>query len=512
MKTQLIILFTLMLNFAHAGKVIFNYELDLTQYKDDRLKVKFNIPKIKQDEVVFHLPKVVPGTYSIHNYGSFAHDIVALDKKGDTLKVERLDKNSWKIINAKKLKSISYWVDDTWNTREIKESIFEPAGTNFEEDFFVLNTFGIFGYLKGYEKSPCDIIIKHPKKLYGSTSLLRSTANDSTDYFFSNSYHELADSPMMYCVPDTISVMIGNTQVLVSVYKKEEKNLAKSIMKDIKPLMMAQHAYLGDSLPVKNYAFIITLVGGGFMSSYGALEHSKSSFFYLPSFMKGNSLTENINHIAAHEFLHIITPLNIHSKEIGEFDYINPEMSKHLWMYEGMTEYASHHSQLCGRIVNLKDFLGTIKSKISGAKGYNNKVPFTEISEGMLDKYHGELQNVYLKGALISLCLDLELRHLSNGAYGTQKLMHDLSLKFGPTKSFEDDKLFDIITEMTYPSIRQFFTDHVEGLEPLDYAKYFKYIGVDYTEEKTKYGSKREFKVNNDDKGAVALRDKWMGK
>jgi predicted metalloprotease with PDZ domain len=35
---------------------------------------------------------------------------------------------------------------------------------------------------------------------------------------------------------------------------------------------------------------------------------------------------------------HIITPLSIHSKEIQDFDYNDPKMSQHLWMYEGVTD------------------------------------------------------------------------------------------------------------------------------------------------------------------------------
>jgi predicted metalloprotease with PDZ domain len=39
-----------------------------------------------------------------------------------------------------------------------------------------------------------------------------------------------------------------------------------------------------------------------------------------------------------HEFFHIVTH-SIHSKEIQDFDYNDPKMSEHLWMYEGVTEY-----------------------------------------------------------------------------------------------------------------------------------------------------------------------------
>jgi M61 glycyl aminopeptidase len=39
--------------------------------------------------------------------------------------------------------------------------------------------------------------------------------------------------------------------------------------------------------------------------------------------------------VASHEFFHIITPLSIHAKEIQYYDYLNPVLSKHLWLVAG---------------------------------------------------------------------------------------------------------------------------------------------------------------------------------
>jgi predicted metalloprotease with PDZ domain len=49
--------------------------------------------------------------------------------------------------------------------------------------------------------------------------------------------------------------------------------------------------------------------------------------------------------VVSHEFFHIVTPLSIHSKEIQDFDYNDPKMSEHLWMYEGVTEYFANLSK-----------------------------------------------------------------------------------------------------------------------------------------------------------------------
>ena len=75
-------------------------------------------------------------------------------------------------------------------------------------------------------------------------------------------------------------------------------------------------------------------------------------------------------------------------------------------------------------------------------KEYNDTMPFTFMSTHVLEaKYHKQYNNVYAKGALINMCLDILLRYNSNGEYGTQNLMADLSKLYGKDKSFKDDDL-----------------------------------------------------------------------
>jgi glutathione peroxidase len=100
-----------------------------------------------------------------------------------------------------------------------------------------------------------------------------------------------------------------------------------------------------------------------------------------------------------------------------------------------------------------------LRQKITTMKGMKDALPFTEMSANVLDKYKNQYMNVYNKGALIGMCLDIKLRQLSGGKYGTQNLMQDLSKTYGKEQSFKDDELFDKITSLTFPEIRQFFAE-----------------------------------------------------
>jgi predicted metalloprotease with PDZ domain len=111
---------------------------------------------------------------------------------------------------------------------------------------------------------------------------------------------------------------------------------------------------------------------------------------------------------------------------------------------------------------------------------FNDTLPFTKLSSETLGEYQDQYGNVYLKGALIGFCLDVTLRDLSDGKYGTQDLMSDLSKLYGRNKAFKEDDLFDEIAKLTYPQLRDFFKNYVEGSMPLPYESYFEKIGVDY--------------------------------
>ncbi|MGV2480957.1 UNVERIFIED_CONTAM: peptidase M61, partial [Salmonella enterica subsp. enterica serovar Weltevreden] len=84
---------------------------------------------------------------------------------------------------------------------------------------------------------------------------------------------------------------------------------------------------------------------------------------------------------------------------------------------------------------------------------YNDTVPFTVMSKYVLDKYKKQYNNVYEKGAVIGMCLDIMLRYYSKGTYGTQDLMKDLAKKYGKNKSFKDDELFDDIEKLTFKEV-----------------------------------------------------------
>ena len=192
-----------------------------------------------------------------------------------------------------------------------------------------------------------------------------------------------------------------------------------------------------------------------------------------PELMDKDELGEQLKDVVSHEFFHTITPLSIHSKEIQYFDYTNPKMSEHLWMYEGVTEYFANLFQVNQGLIDAEDFYKRMHEKIENASKMNDTMPFTEMSANVLvDPYKDQYTNVYEKGALIGMCIDIIIREKSNGERGVLDLMKKLSKEYGVSKPFNDNELFGKITELTYPEVGEFLSKYVAGPTPIPYDDY----------------------------------------
>ena len=322
--------------------------MDLNKVTNDQVTVSVEVPVTKAASIVYSLPKIIPGTYSEDDYGKYIEQFKALDAKGNPLNVIKLNDNSWQIDNANKAKTIIYQVNDTYDIEETHD-IFSPAGSNIEVGKnFMINTHAFVGYFDGFANNPYEVTILHPEKLWGATAMEDMDASKTKDVFATSRYATLVENPIMYAKPDYTTFNVKGMEILIAVYSPSGTITAESITPEMKTMMTAQKNFLGDFNATKKYAVLLYLSDNSKPDAegFGALEHPTSTSVVFPESMPKEQLKEQMKDVVSHEFFHIVTPLSIHSKEIQDFDYNNPKMSEHLWMYEGVTEYFANLFQV----------------------------------------------------------------------------------------------------------------------------------------------------------------------
>ncbi len=465
-----------------------NYQffINLGSASGNQIPVQLITPKISSDKILYRFPAMVPGTYSVYDYGRFISDLHAYDNSGKELSSQKKDVNSWEISDAGALYKITYTTKATFFDTAKTNPVFQMAGSNIQTDTnFVINNHLFFGYFENYINNPYALTFTKPSGFYGATSLNVVSRDESSEVFSAPDYHFLVDNPIMFDVPDTASVIFDESKVMISVYSESRNITASDISATIKPMLNAIREFLGGKLPVDKYTFLFYFAGNekpNITGINGALEHSYSSFYFMTDITaeQKTGMLRQVRNFISHEFMHIVTPLTLHSEEIGNFDFNNPVMSEHLWLYEGTTEYNAHYIQLKEGLITLEEYLKDVERKMENSSRYNDTLPFTVMSKGVLAEYKDQYDNVYEKGALIALCLDVLIRDESDGKIGLQDVITSLSEKYGKGKSFRDEDLFGDITSLTTAKVGEFLNSYVGGPEHLPFKETFDRIGLSF--------------------------------
>jgi predicted metalloprotease with PDZ domain len=449
------------------------FYLDFNNRDDDIFTVTLLPEKLSDENNVYQFASTAPGTYERMDIGRFVKSFTAYDENGNEIETNQKSLNQWSINEPEKVSKIVYQVEDTWDTPVDSNFIYPMCGSSVDTNYVLINGQCVFGYFHGMQAEPIEVKIDYPNNWLLGTAL---QLNDD-GYYEAKDYDQIVDSPILLGMLTKASTTISDAKIDVYTFSKTGLLKSQDILSSIEDILEAEDAFT-EGLPVDHYTFLFHFED----LSFGAWEHMYSSIYVF----KEDPLTElmdlDFSGIIAHEFFHIVTPLNIHSELVERFNFEKPVMSQHLWLYEGTTEWAAYILLLRDSLISLNDYLNVLHKKLSHAEGFDKKISLTHLaihSTEMMDQY----QNIYQKGAIIAGLLDIRLLELSGGTRGLREVINELAEKYGPDNSFNEETFFDDFVAMTYPGIRNFIEKYIKGTASLPIKEYYGKLGINYLEE-----------------------------
>ena len=451
------------------------YYIDLNDRTGDSFKVRVFVDGLTAANAIFQFAATAPGTYDRMNFGNYVSDFRAYNEDYEPLEVSKLSRNQWELAEPSSTAIIEYEVRETWDEIGPIDEIYKMAGTSIEEDHSLINTFAVLGYPTGLKEKKFIVSIDSPADWLVGTALPK----DDNGYYVAQDFDHLADSPVLLGELTSATINIEQTDIDIWTYSATDVNTSSDIKFQIEEVMYDAKAFLGE-LPVDNYTFLYHFEGD---EASGALEHSYSSVHVMEEIPIAQQ-SGWIKYVAAHEFFHIITPLNIHSEIIEDFNFVTPTPSRHLWLYEGVTDWAAWLMRYRNGSMGLNFLLSEFRYKINVNENYFDKsYSLVDISLQSYTKDGAEQYgNVYYRGAIVGALLDIRLLELSNGEKGLREVMLELVARYGPQNEFQDDQFFDVFIAMTYPEIGDFIENYIKGTTELPYKEYFNKIGILYNE------------------------------
>lgn len=508
----LIVFITLFISCGNAAKTIQNSEnsiakkeavkfnVNLNDRSDDTFKVTVTTPKLSAENNIFQFASTAPGTYQVMDMGRFVKSFTAMDKKGNLIATTQISTNQFEISAPEKVKTIIYEISETYDTPVREHPVYPMAGTSIEEDHALINGQAVFGYFKGLQDREINIEIEYPDTWNVGTALRQNTDGN----FVAKSYDHVVDSPILFGNLTKVSTLVDGTTIDIYTYSAKGMIQSEEVLTTIEGMLHSASKFL-NGLPVDHYTFLLFMETNP-QQKKGAWEHSYSSLYTLNE-NNWDKISSGFKDMAAHEFFHIVTPLNIHSEIIQKFNFIEPIASQHLWLYEGTTEWASHMMLFRSGEKSFEDYLKSLRRKVYiSTNYYNTDYSLLELSKQCFTaEAQKQYPNIYMKGALVAGLLDIRLLELSNGKRGLIDVVNELAKIYGPDKAFDEATFFTYFSEFTYPEIAEFFKLYVKNTTPLPYNEYFQKIGVTYDAEKYLFTVDE-----NATEEQLKLRARWM--
>jgi predicted metalloprotease with PDZ domain len=428
------------------------------------------------------MPVWTPGSYLVREFERHVEDFNALDGGGQTLKWEKINKNTWRVMtNGAREWHATYRV-------YANELSVRTSELNSNHAFW--NNANLLMYPEGFLKSPATIRVVAPDVWKVATGLPGVAGQRNT--FRAENFDILYDSP--FEASNFKSILFNVKGVPHRIVIDGDGNYDPDRMRrDVQKIVETQVELMGGEVPYRDYTFILHLRS----NTGGGLEHLNSAALGYPRFgfkiVTGDRATSaapnpaeqperdyrSFLSLVSHEFFHLWNVKRIRPDALGPFDYTQENYTKLLWVAEGITDYYADVTLRRAGLITEEDFLKATARAIQQLQNTpGRKVQSAE--ESSYDawiKYYRQDENsinsqvsYYDKGAILGLLLDLEIRKRSNGAKSLDDVMRYLYTEFFKKGRNYTPADFQKAAElMAGSSLENFFASYVRGKEELDY-------------------------------------------
>ncbi|WP_462281817.1 M61 family metallopeptidase [Salinivirga cyanobacteriivorans] len=387
-------------------------QISIHDNNSDSILIRYTFDKLLEDSAKFIIPRVIPGTYRFNDITQSIKGFHCYAQDNHILATENINNYAFLIHNSKKLKKIEYYVQKG-NYKSVYDVLTKYVTTN---TYSIINTFSFLGYIDGYRKNKYILNIQISQKNNNNDYINRSSKLLKGYQYNYNNYAAMVENPHVYCNCDTTFINKNDFKASIQVYS-DNKNITSLLIKRwISPLTKVLSDYTSivknDTIP---YRFIF--IFSDRFERYAALEQKNSSTYCFPSNWDTAFLSKTIQHISAHEYLHKISPLYFCSDTL-ERQLYNNFSSKHLWLYEGLTEYLALKANLDANLISLNrfiEYLSMMYSYVDSNSQENNKNLLNTSQDILNSKDFSSFQDFYNKGGLIAFCMDLEISITTNG-------------------------------------------------------------------------------------------------
>ena len=460
-----------------------NYNLRMSKPQNHYFEVEMEIQGIADKTVEIKMPVWAPGSYLVRDFSKNVNLIKAFNEKGESLIVEKTNKNTWKINkgNAKKVK-VNYEVYSFELT--VRTSFLDLSHG------FVSGT-GMFMYVEKLRNKAGKLtVFPHSNFKTITTALSKNTdgfANDGSQVFSYSDYDQLVDCPIEIGNQEVFEFQSKGVNHTVAMYGEGNYNI-EQLKIDMAKITAASTEVFGQN-PNKEYVFIVHNV----TDSQGGLEHVNSTTLSVNRWGYSPDKYKRFLTLVAHEYFHLWNVKRMRAIELGPFNYDEETYTSLLWVMEGFTSYYEDLIMYRAGFFSKEEYLSTLSSTLNYVEGSEGSrvQPVAHASFDAWIKAYKPNENsanttmsYYSRGGLVAAVMDAKIVAKFNGKKSLdgfiQLLYQEFFVKLD--RGFSAQEFEKMFSKYMEEDMSAFFQKYVYDTQIPDYKSIFEPLGISVEE------------------------------
>ena len=410
------------------------------------------------------LPVWTPGSYQVADFSGNLFGVIG-EFQNQPLNLTQTAKNRWEFET-----SMRGEVRFRYQVYAYQEGVRQ---SHLDETHAYWNGAHLFFLLDEFTEVPHLIDIDGPPEWQVATGLDRVV--DAPYRFLATNYDVLIDSPVEVGRQRMYHFEVEGKRHTLALWGEGNEDPGR-LVEDVQKIVETARDFFGE-LPYQHYTFIFHLSDHG----TGGLEHLNSTTCGMDRFsFRPQKSYRRVLSLIAHEFFHLWNVKRIHPDMLGPFDYDREVHTHLLWAMEGFTDYYAGIILRRSGLFSLQDYLDRLKDRIQAYEklpgrfvqslSQSSYETWTKFYKPGPDSPNRQI-SYYLKGELVGLLLDLEIRQRTHNQKSLDDVLRLLYERYGRKMvGFPESVYQETVEEVGQGSFEEFFQRYIESVDqlPLD--------------------------------------------
>jgi predicted metalloprotease with PDZ domain len=461
------------------------YQVRITNAAQHLAEVTVEFPAVQATSLDVQMPIWRTGRYEVLNLPKNVRVFTATDGKGKKLDFVKTDKSTWQVKTSPgDTVKVSY---------ELYANALGERTLHIDDTHAYLDASGVMMYAAPFRDQAVSVHVDAPKEWVSRSGMEKGNCEHC---FVAPNYDVLVDSPIESGLHEFTSFDVDGRAIEVLIWGKGNHDIQK-IAVDLKKIVIESKKMLGDFPFKKRYLFIVHATDG----VGGATEHINSTVIQTSrwNFFPKKSYSRFIG-TAAHEFVHTWNVKSYRSKEMVPYQFQTENYSTMLWIAEGHTSYLEELVSLRTGLKTRDEFLENIAKSLQAYEHQPGRFQ-QSAAESSFESWINESGerarnasvNIYSKGSLLGMAMDIEIRSQTKGAKGLEHLHQYLYAHHKVSQGgYSDADVRKGLLSVTGQDWSQWWSDYVDGVKEIPTADLLAKVGLVYAVEAGKDDEQKE--------------------